>query len=507
MKENNGVVKKKRKLKSPNAYITIFVIICIVGVLTWFIPGGEYELNDAGQAIAGTYHKAASKPQGMWEIFMSPLVGMVGSETISAAIPVALNILFFGSFLEIVDESGALKIFLKRVAKKFENSQHLLIGILMLFMSLLGNVTGTYEEGFVYLLMFLPIIMGMGLDTMVALAIVVIGTQVGCLSSIINPFSTGIASDIAGVTPGDGMFLRVLLFIITTGFSILFVCKYAASIKKNPSKSLQYYRLEEDKKEFSTQEEGDLSVSKQQKKVLVVFAVLVVVMIVSLVPWDTLNENWTFFNDFTKWITSIPFLGAVIGKTMVPFGSWYFNELTMFLIVCSVIVGVVMKYKAEKTINIIIKGASALVGTAFIVPLARGIQVIMNDGLITPTILHFGEVTLKGMSPMVFAVILFIFYIPLAMLMPSSTGLAAATMSIVSSLANFVGLAPEIAIIAYLMALGLVKMIAPTSIVVMTGSQLAHIEYGNWIKFILKYMVAMIVICCVFLALSTLMVG
>lgn len=494
--------KEKKKMKSPNAYVTLFVIIAIVAVLTWFVPGGQYDLNEAGQAIAGTYHRVDSNPQGLWDICMSPLIGMIGSETMSGAIAVALNILFFGSFLEMVDESGALKIFLKKVSMNNKDNYRKLIAILMIFMSLLGNVQGAYEEGFVYLMMFLPVIIGLGLDSMVALAIVVIGTQVGCLSSIINPFATGIASDIAGITPGDGMVLRILLCVLTTGASIVFVCRYADSIKKDPSKSFQHYRADEDQREFAMADDEDLSISPEQKKVLGIFALLVVVMIVSLVPWDTLNPEWTFFVTFTEWVTNIPVLGMIIGKAMVPFGHWYFNELTMFLIVVSVLAGFAMKYKVEKIVAIIIRGASALVGTALIVPLARGIQVIMNDGLITPTILNLGEQALSGMSPIIFAVLLFLFYIPLAVLMPSSTGLAAATMSIMSSLAGFVGLPAQVAVIAYLMALGLVKMIAPTSIVVMTGSQIAHVEYGTWVKFILKYMVFMVALCCAFLAVA-----
>jgi uncharacterized ion transporter superfamily protein YfcC len=153
---------------------------------------------------------------------------------------------------------------------------------------------------------------------------------------------------------------------------------------------------------------------------------------------------------------------------------------------------------------VIIKGAGELVGTALIVPLARGIQVIMNEGLITPTILHFGETSLSGISPVLFVILLLLFYIILAILMPSSTGLAAATMSVIASLARFVGLPVQIAIIAFLMALGLVKMIAPTSIVVMTSSSVAHVEYLTWVKFVAKFIAFMVVICVVFLAIVTL---
>jgi uncharacterized ion transporter superfamily protein YfcC len=189
---------------------------------------------------------------------------------------------------------------------------------------------------------------------------------------------------------------------------------------------------------------------------------------------------------------------------MVPFGMWYFNELTMFLIIISVVAGYAMHYKIDKTVGIIIRGASTMVGTALIVPLARGIQVVMNNGLLTPTILHLSETMLGGMSPVLFGIILMIFFSLLAFLMPSSTGLAAATMSIIASVATFVGLPVEVAVLAFLMALGMVKMITPTSVVVMTSLQVAHVEYTTWAKFILKYEAMMFVICAAFLAVTTL---
>ncbi|GHT78206.1 arginine:ornithine antiporter [Spirochaetia bacterium] len=503
MADVSGNPLEKKGLKSPNAYVVLFLIICIVAVLTWFVPGGQYELNEKGQAIAGTYHRVDSKPQGLWNIFMAPITGMIGNKTLSGAIAVSLNVLLFGSFLAMVDASGALKAFLKKISRKNKGNSHKLIAVLVIFMALLGTITGTYEEGFVYILMFMPIIIGLGLDTLVTLSIVVIGSQMGCLASIINPFATGIASGIAGITPGDGIALRVILFIITIGASIVFICRYADKIKKDPEKSLQYYRWDEDKKEFASSESEDVTITKQQKRVLGLFALLVLVMVVSLVPWDELNSKWDFFVKFTEWVTAIPVLGAILGTSMVPFGWWYFNELNMFLIVISLLAGFAMNYKIDKTVGIIIQGAKDLVGTALIIPLARGIQVVMNDGLITPTILNLGEVGLGGMSPVLFAVILLLFYLPLALFIPSSTGLAAATMSIIASLARFVGLPVEIAIIAYLMALGLIKMIAPTSIVVMTGTQIAHVEYTTWVKFIFKFIIFILVLCCAFLAVTS----
>ena len=503
--ETTGETLEKKQFRSPNAYVIIFFIMVLVAVLTWFVPGGQYQLNDAGRAIGGTYSRVASNPQGLWDIIMAPIIGMVGNDTVSGAIAISLNILIFGAFLEMMKEVGCIKLFLKGIAIKNQKNYHLLIAVLVTVMGIFGTVQGAYEEGFVYLMMFLPIVLALGLDTIVAVMIVVLGTQGGCLASIVNPFSTGIASGIAGISPGDGMLTRVVIFVAFMAAISLYICRYADKIKRDPSKSPQAFRRAEDLKEFPVADNEDIRMSKQQKTVLGIFIATFVIMILSLVPWTSLNSNWTLFVDFTKWITGLPVIGMIVGKDLVPLGDWYFNEINGLLIVATFASGFVMKYKVDKTISVFIRGASALVSTAFIVPLARGIQVIMNGGMITPTILNFGERTLSALPPVVFVVVCLVFYLVMASFIPSSTGLAAATMSIMAPLAVFAGVQESVMVNIYNMALGMAKMIMPTSIVVMTCTQAAHIGYGQWIKSNWKFMISMFLLSSVFLVAGVLL--
>lgn len=496
---SNQNVKAKKQFKSPNAYVIIFCIMAIVAVLTWIIPGGQYQLDEAGKAIAGTYERVASSPQGIWEMITAPIAGMVGNDTVSGAIAISLNIMLFGSFLEMMEVSGAVKLFLKRIAVANQDNYHKLITVLVVIMGIFGTVQGAYEEGFVYLLMFLPIILALGLDTMVAVMIVVFGTQGGCLASIVNPFATGIASGIAGISPGTGIIMRTVIFVVFMVVISFYICRYADKVKKNPKKSPQYFRRNEDLKEFPVANEEAVVMSKEQKILIGIFCGTFAIMIMGLVPWTSLNESWTFFTDFVNWITNIPVLGTLIGKSIVPFGDWYFDEINALLIVSTIVSGFVMHYDIDKILNILIKGAAGLVSTAFIVPLARGIQVIMDGGQITPTILNFGESTLSSLPPIIFVVVCLIFYFIMASFIPSSTGLAAATMAIMAPLAVFAGVGEEVMVNIYLMALGMAKMIMPTSIVVMTCTQAAHIGYGQWIKTNWKFMIVQFVLCCLFL--------
>lgn len=502
--ENVEKKKEKKKFKSPNTYVIIFGVLLIVAILTWFIPGGKYELDEAGRAIAGTYTRVDANRQGLWDVIMAPIIGMVGNEQVSGAITISLNVMLFGSFLEMMDTTGAINIALKGVARKYQKNYFVLITVLTFIMGIFGTVQGAYEEGFVYLLMFLPIILALGLDTIVALMIVIFGTQAGNAASIVNPFSTGIASGIAGISPGEGIIYRTIVFFVLMGLVSLMICRYAAHIQKHPEKSVQYFRHEKDIAEFAGGEEEIGELDKKQSKVFMLFVLTFAIMIVSLIPWTSLNPNWTFFESATKWLTNAPIIGTILGSSLVPFGSWYFNEINGLLIIMTFLVGKIMGYSVDKIINILIKGAAALVSTAFIVPLARGIQVIMTDGNITATVLNATESTIGSLPPVIFIIVCFLVYIIMAMFIPSSTGLAAATMSIMAPLTIFAGLEESSMILVYNFALGFVKLFAPTSIIVMTCTQAVHVDYGSWIKATWKYLAYFFLACVAFLVIYVL---
>lgn len=490
--------KKKREFKSPNTYVILMVVVALVAVLTWFVPGGQYELDESGQAIAGTYQIVESNPQGLWDILVAPIVGMVGSDTTDAAISISLFIMIFGAFLQMLDESSILKIALRKISDTFQGNMNVLITILVAVMALLGTVMGAYEDAIVYAIMFIPIFLALGADTIVAIMIPILGTQAGCLASTVNPFSVGLASGIAGISPGDGLVFRVALLVVMIAVVSLIICRYASMVKKHPERSLQFFRRDDDIKEFPMAQGAD-SFTRRQAIGLVVMCAAIVIMIVSLVPWTTLIPGFTLFDDLPAWIAAMPIASTLLGSDITPFGSWYFVELSMLLLVVTFIAGFVLRYRVDDIVDIVMRGCANLLPVALVVPLARGIQVIMDAGGITATILHFGEVTLSALPPTMFVVVSLLFYFVLACFIPSSTGLAAATFSIMASLSTFAGVSIPLMVTIYSMALGLAKMITPCSIAVMTCTQAAHVGYGTWVKQAAPIVAALFVVCCVFL--------
>ncbi|PWG01058.1 YfcC family protein [Levilactobacillus bambusae] len=499
------VSKKRRKFKMPSAYTILFFIIIAVAILTWIIPAGQYQTDKAGNIIAHTYRQVAAKPQGIWDVFMAPVIGMVGNSKTDGAISVSLFILVIGGFLGVVNKTKALDDGISSVVVKFKGKEKWLIPILMTLFALGGSTFGMGEETIAFYPLLIPVMMAVGFDSLVAVSIALIGTQVGCLASTVNPFATGVASQTLNISPGDGLMSRLVLLIVTVAFSIWYVYHYASKIEKDPKQSLIYDQRQADESRFLSEDDGvDTQMTGRQKAVLWLFVLTFVIMIMGLVPWDSINPHWTVFIQLNKWLTNLPFLGALLGKDMVPLGTWYFNEITMLFFFMSVLIMFTFKMSESDYIEAFMNGMSDFISVAIIVAVARGIQVVMNDGNITATVLHWGESGLSSMGSIAFIILTYIFYIPMSFLIPSTSGLAAATMGIIGPLGKFAHVAPSLVITAYQAASGWVNIITPTSGVVMGALAIAHVNINVWWKFTLKLMIGLFVIICIFLAVSTL---
>lgn len=498
---------EKRKFKAPSAYTILFFLTIAIAILTWFVPAGQYAKTKDGNLIAHTYKAVASHPQGIWDVFMAPINGMIGTEATSGAIGVSLFILVIGGFLGVVNKTRVLDDGIASLVSKNKGKEKLLIPPLMILFAIGGSTYGMAEETLAFYPLLIPVMIAAGMDSLVAIGIVLIGSDVGCLASTVNPFATGVASEMLGISPGNGLISRLVLFVLVVGIAIAFVYGYAAKIEKDPTKSLLYNQREEDIKYFKIDEIKNTEVvklTKTQVGILWAFIITFIIMIVSLIPWTTLNPKWTMFEQINSWIVGIPFIGQVIGKDMAPLGTWYFSEITMLFFFMSVIIMFIARMKEEDYIDAFFSGMKDFIGVAIVVAVARGIQVIMDSGMITATILHFGEVTLGSLSNVIFIVLTFIFYIPLSFLIPSTSGLAAATMGILGPLGKFSGVDPSLVITAFQCAEGMIGLIAPTSAVVMGSLTIAKVDFGTWVKWVGKLFIIYFFVLAAFLAVMAL---
>lgn len=304
--------KKRHRFKMPSAFTILFIIIIIIAVLSWFIPAGKYSTDSSGNLIANTYHTVKSNPQGLWDVVMSPVYGMVGDKNTDGAISVSLFILVIGGFLGVVNKTKALDAGISSIVNRYKGREKVLIPILMTLFALGGSTYGIAEETVAFYPLLIPVMMACGFDSIVAVALALVGTSVGNMASTVNPFATGVASQTLGISPGDGLVSRIIFFVIVDVIAIAFVMRYATKIQKDPTKSYVYAQREEDWKSFNIDERtNDVEpMTGRQKAVIWLFMATFVIMIIGLVPWSSLkpgnSQNWLRITGF-YWFIKISF--------------------------------------------------------------------------------------------------------------------------------------------------------------------------------------------------------
>ena len=471
---------QKKKFKIPSSYVIIMVIVILVALLSWVLPGGAYEYVDPDasklEPIAGTYHEVESNPQGLGAIILAPVNGFMDS------VDIILYTLVIGGYLAVVMKTGAIDAAIGATIRRLKGREKLLIPVLMLIFSFAGAAFGIEEETLPFFPVLIPVLLAAGYDTLVGLSIIKMGAALGVMASIANPFAVAIASRFAGISMADGIGVRLVLLAIYIPAGIIFTMRYAEKVRKDPTKSLVYAQAEENKKFFlkSTDLDQMPELTGKRKLILAVFLLSFLIMIWGVLSWED--------------------LGITIWPTMY----WWFPELAGVFLAASVIVAVIARMGEEDFMDTFLGGCKDLLSVAVIIGVARGVSIVMNDARITDTVLHFGETLLAGTSSVLFSVGTYLIYLVLSFFVPSSSGLATLSMGIMAPLADFAGVGRELVVIAYAAANSMLALVAPTCGLLMGVLAMTRTSYVTWIKFVGRFLLLIAAITIVVLAGATL---
>lgn len=454
------------KFKMPTAYTILFLLIILVAVATWFIPAGSYNyVEDVPQA--GTYHTVDANPQGVGDVLLAAFNGFYD------AVDVCVFILTVGGFLGVVMKSGAVDAGVSNVIQRLNGKEKWLIPILMVLFGLGGTTYGMWEETMAFYPLLIPVFLAAGYDAVVGISVILLGAGTGVICSTVNPFATGIAAGFAGVSLGEGIVLRILQWLVFESAAIWFVMAYAARVRRDPSASV--VGVGAGKLQVNAAKTTPLT--GRRKVILVIFAVAFLIMIYGVIPFDEMG---------------LPF----------PVLGWWFPELSALFLVSSIVVGLVDQMPEEDIAETFVSGCADLLGVAFIIGISRGITVLMNAGLITDTVLHWGETALSGAGAIAFTLLVYLIYLPLSILIPSSSGLATLSVPILAPLAGFAGVGGDLVVTAFQSASGLINIITPTAGVVMGALALGHVPYDRWFKYVWKLILYFFLLTLVFLVLG-----
>ncbi|WP_180899850.1 YfcC family protein [Martelella soudanensis] len=463
----------------PTAYTILFLLIVLVAALTWIIPAGQYDRvmnEEVGReiAVAGTYHAVDPNPQGFVDVMLAPVAGFYNPDSyVANAIDVALFVLFLGGFLGVVNATGAIDTGIRTAMSAMKGHQIWIIPIMMGLFALGGTTYGMAEETLAFYAILIPVMIAAGYDAVTGVAIILIGAGIGVLGSTINPFATVIASNAASMPFTDGLTLRLVILLGGLVICAAYVMRYAYRVKADPSRSVVAKQIEAHKRVFLQDRTGEadaVALSGIQKVVLVIFAATFAVMI-----WGVSSQGW--------WMAKMSALF---------FGS-------------AIVIGLVARQGEKQLTGNFVDGARDLLGVALVVGLARGIVVIMEQGLISDTILHGAEQTLGGLGNLAFINLMFWIEVGMSFFVPSSSGLAVLSMPILAPLADFADVGRDLVVTAYQSANGLVNLINPTFAVVIGGLAIGRVSYDRWIVFIWPLMLILLVFISVVLSIGAIL--
>lgn len=466
-----------KQFKVPHVYAIIFALMVIFAVLTWIVPSGSYqrqEVNGREVTVAGTYEQSEKTyideetgdevdlRQGVFDVLQASTRG------IQEAIEVVAFILIVGGSFQVITKTGAITSGMGRVVRRFKNKDILIIPIAMVLFALGGTSFGMAEETLPFFAIFMPIMMAMGFDSMTAFMVVFVGARTGYIASTINPFNVLIAQGILGIQGNPQLWLRMIAWVVLTAVAITWVVLYARRVKKNPESSITFEDDIAKKVEFAADESAlDAEFTGRQKGVLAVF-----IAGMCLIIWGLVTQGW------------------------------YMNEISAVFLAMGLLAGVIAGFSQDVIAQEFVAGIADFAFSAIVVGLARGILVIASDGMIIDTILNALATGLGGIPAVLFTTLLYAVENLLAILVPSSSGLAALTAPIFGPLTELMGLNPEAAVWALSMGSATMSLICPTSAILVAGLGVCKIKLGQWWKTVWKFFLVVSLINIVFVAIS-----
>jgi uncharacterized ion transporter superfamily protein YfcC len=443
-----------KKLKLPHTLVLIYAMVVLTVVATWVVPGGSYqrvEKDGKLMPVSGSFEVVASKPQGLGALFVSPARGFVDAAQIIAFLFIV------GGAFAVIQKTGAVAAFIHNLALGLGRRaafRVMLIPLIMVVFSLGGAVFGMCEETMPFVLIFVPLALSLGYDTVTGVAIPFVGAAAGFAGAFFNPFTVGIAQGIAELPLYSGIGLRLALWAVGTAVAIAFVMRHAERVRRDPRLSPSYAEDEERRHSLDLDTVGSekVEVRGTHKLVLALFLLAMALLVFGILEY-----------------------------------KWYIDEIAGLFLALGVLSGLAGRLSGEEIARAFADGAKDMIVPALIIGTARAILLVAQDGHILDTALHAGEQAIAGFHPIISAQLMFAFQCVINFFVHSGTAQAALTMPIMAPLGDLVGITRQTSVLAFQLA-EYINPILPTSGVTMGVLGLARLRWESWSKWFLPLM-------------------
>lgn len=453
-------MKKERKLAFPHTFVILFFVIIAMMICTYVIPAGSYErvFNEVANRNVvdpNSFAYVEQSPVGFFSFLHAIPNGMIEVADIMVFIFVV------GGSFNIITMTGAMENGIKKLAYKLQGREKLIVPLMMFVFSLGGATFGMSEETIIFIPIGIALARALGYDALVGMGMITFGAAIGFSSGFLNPFTVGVAQKIAELPTFSGMGLRVAVWLVMVVAVPMCILRYANKVKANPERSyVRDLELSEKDKKIVIE---DVKLSKRDMLVLMDLVVGLVIIVVGVMDF-----GWGV-TDIASVFLGMGILGGVLGGTSP-------NQMARNFIA----------------------GAKDIAMGALIVGIARGILVVMSEGMILDTIVHALATLIAGLPKAVAAEAMFLVQCVINFFIPSGSGQASTTMPIMTPLADIVGVSRQTAVLAFQFGDGFTNAIIPTHGTLCASLGVAGIPFNKWFKFALPIVLVELLICSMF---------
>ncbi len=515
-----------RKLSIPHTYVIVFGFILVAALLTWILPGGEFDretvdVNGTPREVIveGSFHEAEKAPQ-TWQVFSALFDGFAGKAGI------IVFILIIGGAFWIMNDSKAIDVgiqsFLTRVRKlekirlfRWIGVDNMIITLIMLVFSIFGATFGMSEETIAFIIIFVPLSISMGYDSIVGISMCFVGAGLGFAGALLNPFTIGIAQGLSNLPLFSGIEYRLFVWLVINVAGIGWVLRYAARIRKNPESS----PVHETDSYWRKRETADLESLEYHTPLSawIVFGILLAGMLAFAIAESTStlqigNSHYTFY--FIPVATGLWAISGVLTlRKSVHFFilnllvftiiyliigvmgyGWFVKEIATLFFVMGIFSGAAMNLGANRITKLFIEGMRDILSAAVVVGLAGGILVILEDGKVIDSLLYQVAQSMQEFGKLASVSMMYLIQTLINIVIPSGSAKAALTMPIMSQFSDLIGVSRQATVMAFQLGDGFTNMITPTSPVLIGVLGVARIPYEKWLKWVVPFMVLLVIL-------------
>lgn len=436
--------KQKKSFTLPHTYVIIFSIIIVAAVLTHLIPAGSYDryvnANNIEVVDSASFHLVEANPAGIMDVLNAAPSGMMA----------AANLIFFvfiiGGTFQIINGTGAIDVIIGHLMRSLKGKELWIIPIFLFVFSLGGALMGMSNEVLAFVPIGIIVARKAGYDTAIGTAMITLGAAAGFCAGTMNPFNVGIAQGIAELPIYSGIGLRIVLHVVFLAIASVYMMRYAAKVKANPSKSIvRNLELEAGNE--------DIAESVQEASLRHYLVLLTFFAGLGWIVYGVINQQW---------------------------GT---DEMQPVFIAIGIAGGLIGGLNPSRIAREFVNGAKSLAMGALVIGIARGILVILQNGMILDTIVYELSILLQKLPSVFTPIGMYIIHIILNIFIPSGSGQAAATMPLFIPLADITGVTRQVAVLAFQLGDGITNSINPTSSNMNAYLSISKISYAQWLRF------------------------